>query len=75
MMEFHISREARDRYQVSETLFNFVGNVVFGSLAECRELAFRMSETRPKDQPVQPGALFEMGLIDEISHAMVARFR
>jgi hypothetical protein len=75
MMEFHISREVRDRYQVSETLFNFVGNVIFGNLAECRALAFRMSESRPKDEPVHPGALFAMGLIDEISHAMVARYR
>lgn len=75
MMEFHISREVRDRYQVSDTLFNFVGNVIFGNLAECRTLAFRMSESRPKDDPVHPGALFAMGLIDEISHAMVARYR
>jgi hypothetical protein len=79
MMEFHISREARDRYQVSDALFNFVGNVVFGDLASCRELAFRMTEIRAahgdKDKVVNPGALFAMGLIDEVSHALVAQYR
>jgi Alpha amylase, catalytic domain len=75
MMEFHISREARDRYQVSDALFNFVGNVVFGDLAQCRELAWRMSEARDPNNPVQPGALFAMGLIDEISHVLVAQYR
>ena len=74
-MEFHISREARDRYRVSDALFNFVGNVIFGDLAQCRELAFRMTEARGKDAPVHPGALFAMGLIDEISHAMMAQYR
>ena len=77
MMEFHISREVRDRYQVSDTLFNFVGNVIFGDLATCRELAFRMTEVRTASglDPVNPGALFAMGLIDEISHFLVARYR
>ncbi len=79
MMEFHISREARNRYQVSDVLFNFVGNVIFGDLASCRELAFRMTEIRvangDKDNVVNPGALFAMGLIDEISHALVALYR
>ncbi|MGC2621518.1 MAG: alpha-amylase family glycosyl hydrolase, partial [Acidobacteriaceae bacterium] len=74
-MEFHISREARDRYQVSDVLFNFVGNVIFGNLAECRALAYRMSEARDKNEPVPPGALFAMGLIDEVSHALVAQYR
>ncbi|MGA7523251.1 MAG: alpha-amylase family glycosyl hydrolase [Acidobacteriaceae bacterium] len=79
MMEFHISREARNRYQVSESLFNFVGNVIFGDLASCREMAFRMTEIRrangDQDPVVNPGALFAMGLIDEISHALVALYR
>ncbi|MGB7168118.1 MAG: alpha-amylase family glycosyl hydrolase [Acidobacteriaceae bacterium] len=79
MMEFHISREARNRYQVSDALFNFVGNVIFGDLASCRELAFRMTEIRAangdKDKVVNPGALFAMGLIDEVSHALVALYR
>jgi hypothetical protein len=79
MMEFHISREARNRYQVSDVLFNFVGNVIFADLASCRELAFRMTEIRAahgdKESVVNPGALFAMGLIDEVSHALVARYR
>jgi hypothetical protein len=77
MMEFHISREVRDRYQVSDTLFNFVGNVIFGDLAACRQLAYRMTEVRAASglDPINPGALFAMGLIDEISHVLVARYR
>ncbi|HTW48917.1 MAG TPA: alpha-amylase family glycosyl hydrolase [Acidobacteriaceae bacterium] len=74
-MEFHISRVARDRYQVSDALFNFVGNVVFADLTQCRELAWRMSEVRDPNNPVPPGALFAMGLIDEISHVLVAQYR
>ena len=79
MMEFHISREARNRYQVSDALFNFVGNVIFGDLAACRELAFRMTEIRTahgnRENVVNPGALFAMGLIDEVSHALVELYR
>jgi hypothetical protein len=79
MMEFHISRESRDRYQVRDTLFNFVGNVIFGDLAASRELAYRINEVRgTADDPervVHPAALFAMGLIDEVSHALMARYR
>ena len=41
LMEFHISREARDRYHVERTLFSFSGNVVFADLKASRELAHR----------------------------------
>ena len=77
MMEFHISRKTRDLFQVSDTLFNFVGNVIFADLAACRQLAFRMTEVRasPGAEPVNPGALFAMGLIDEVSHLLVAQYR
>ena len=33
MMEFHISRSARERYQFAESLFSFNGNVVFANMA------------------------------------------
>jgi glycosidase len=78
-MEFHVSREARDRYEFNQTLFAFSGNVVFANLAASREFAFRMNERRGADKDptktIQPGALYAMGLIDEMSHALVDYYR
>jgi glycosidase len=78
-MEFHVSREARDRYEFNQTLFAFSGNVVFANLGASREFAFRMNERRgtEKDpaQTINPGALYAMGLIDEMSHALVEYYR
>ena len=78
-MEFHVSREARDRYEFNQTLFAFSGNVVFANLGASREFAFRMNERRGSDKDpaktIQPGALYAMGLIDEMSHALVEYYR
>ena len=78
-MEFHVSREARDRYEFDQTLFAFSGNVVFANLGASREFAFRMNKLRnaEKDpaQAINPGALYAMGLIDEMSHALVDYYR
>ena len=78
-MEFHVSRAARDRYEFNQTLFSFNGNVVFANLSASREFAFRMNELRGADkdpsQTIHPGALYAMGLIDEMSHALVEYYR
>ncbi len=79
MMEFHISRAARERYQFPESLFSFNGNVVFADLDACRAFAFRMNQVRDAarnpDQAVHAGQLFAMGLIDEASHVVMAQYR
>ncbi len=79
MMEFHISRDARNRYHFAETLFSFTGNVVFANVAASRELAHRMNQVRDAQKypeyAVNAGALYVMGLIDEASHAVIARYR
>ena len=76
-MEFHISRKARDRYGVDDLLFNYAGNVVFANLAASRALAQKVNAQRDvkTGQPVHAAALFAMGLIDELSHALVAKYR
>src|SRR6202161_1170631 len=79
MMEFHIARNARARYQFSDTLFSYAGNVVFANMAACRQFAHRMNLVRDaKNHPelaVHAGQLFAMGLIDEASHVLMARYR
>jgi glycosidase len=79
MMEFHISREARERYKFSESLFSYNGNVVFTDMPACRAFAYLMNQVRETDknpdQAIHAGALFAMGLIDEASHVLIARYR
>jgi glycosidase len=79
MMEFHISRNVRDRYQFAGTLFSYTGNVVFANMAACREFAHRMNQVRDAeshpDHAIHAGALYAMGLIDEASHVLIARYR
>ncbi|MGA3080273.1 MAG: alpha-amylase family glycosyl hydrolase [Terracidiphilus sp.] len=79
MMEFHIARDARERYQFAEPLFSYAGNVVFANVAGCREFAYRMNEVRKIEKhpgpAVHAGQLYAMGLIDEASHMLMARYR
>jgi glycosidase len=79
MMEFHISRAVRNRYQFADTLFFFNGNVVFANIAASRQFAYRMNLVRDAqnhpERAVNAGALYVMGLIDEASHALMARYR
>jgi len=79
MMEFHISRAARERYRAEKQLFSFSGNVIFADLKASRELAHSINQVRGAEQDpsrvVNPGALFAMGLIDEASHLLIHHYR
>jgi glycosidase len=79
MMEFHISRAARIRYQLADSLFSFSGNVIFANVAASRQFAHRMNQVRDAERhperAVNAAALYVMGLIDEVSHALMARYR
>jgi len=78
-MEFHIARQARDRYRFAESLFSYNGNVILANVSACRAFAHRMNQVREvekhPEQAVHAGQLFAMGLIDEASHALMARYR
>jgi hypothetical protein len=78
-MEFHISRAIREKLVIDGLLFSYTGNVVFANVAASRRLASQLNDARgPLADPantVNAGALFAMGMIDELNHALIARYR
>jgi hypothetical protein len=84
-MEFHIARAFRDKFDLRDLLFSYTGNVIFANVAASRRLAMQMNDARvaqggptaeqdPKSV-VHAGQLFAMGLIDELSHAVIDHYR
>ncbi len=78
-MEFHIAKAVREQAGLDELLFSYTGNVLFANVAASRKLAQRLNALQEPDaspeMTIHAGALFAMGLIDELSHALVARYR
>jgi hypothetical protein len=78
-MEFHISRAIREKLAIDGLLFSYTGNVIFANVAASRKMASRLNEARGPQagaaNTVNAGALFAMGMIDELNHALVARYR
>ncbi|NIV32682.1 MAG: alpha-amylase, partial [Anaerolineae bacterium] len=78
-MEFHVARQARDRYQFEDSLFTLSGNVVFANFHAARVFAQKMNDARDlvsfPEQAVKAGQINAMGLIDEISHVIVRLYR
>ncbi len=77
--EFHISRDARDKYQFDESIFTLSGNVIFANFHAARKFAQKMNAKRDlinfPEQAVRAGQLNAMGLIDEILHYVVELYR
>jgi len=44
--EFHVSRQARDRYQFDQALFSLTGNVIFANFRAVRVFAQKMNSKR-----------------------------
>ena len=83
VMEFHISRKARDLYQFDQSLFSLSlqtgGNVILANFYAVRVFAQKMNAKRDlvrfPEQAVKAGQINAMGLIDEILHYVVALYR
>jgi glycosidase len=77
--EFHVSRRARERYGFPDFLFGFNGNVILADFRAARVFAERMNARRDlirfPEQAVQASQINAMGLIDEILHLVLARYR
>jgi hypothetical protein len=77
-MEFHVSRQARDRYEFDALLFSLTGNVILANFHAARTFAQKMNDKRDlvsfPEQAVKAGQINAMGLIDEILHHTVALY-
>jgi len=78
-LEFHVAREARDRYQFDEALFSLSGNVIFNNFHGARVFAQKINDKRDlvrfPEQTVRAGHINAMGLIDEILHFVTDLYR
>ena len=79
IMEFHVSREARDRLGMDTSLFRSTGNVILPDFRAARLLARRINERVDAailpERAVRAGRLNAMALIDEILHDVARLFR
>ncbi|MFN2265966.1 MAG: alpha-amylase family glycosyl hydrolase [Anaerolineales bacterium] len=78
-MEFHISRQARDRYKFDQALFSLNGNIIFANFYAARVFAQLLNQTRDlirfPERAVKAGQVNAMGLIDEILHYVIQVYR
>lgn len=78
-MEFHISRQSRDRYKFDEAMFSLSGNVIFNNFHSARVFVQKMNEKRDllnfPEEVVRAGQIHALGLIDEILHLVVSLYR
>ena len=78
-MEFHISRQARERYGFDEGLFALRGGVILANFHAARVLASRINLRRDlarfPELAVKAGQINAMGLIDEVLHLVIELYR
>jgi len=78
-MEFHISRQSRDRYQFDQSLFAFNGNVIFANFHAVRIFVQKVNQKKDlvnfPEKAWKAGQVNAMGLIDEILHYVVDLYR
>lgn len=73
IMEFHISRKSREKYNFDENIFSTTGNVIIANIYGARLLADKIN--RVSDKSVKASDIFAMGLIDEVLHYIIAAHR
>lgn len=73
--EFHITREAREKYQFEETLFSMKGQIIFANFQASRLFADLLNKQRLPAETIHAGELNAMGLLDEIMHFLIEKYR
>lgn len=76
---FHVTKNARDKYEINEMLFSIYGRIVFGNFNAVKILTDKMNSIRNIEKEplstISPSLLNAMGLMDEILHFMLEKYK
>jgi glycosidase len=72
IFEFHVSRQARQKYQFDETLFATDGRVVLSDFGAARRFAERIYTVSGHAIPASD--IYALGLMDEILHLIIRQY-
>ena len=71
--DFHVSRNARKKYNIDKTLFQLSGEVVLHNFSATRNLTQLLNKNR--DQPLYASDLNALGLIHESIHYIISQYK
>lgn len=72
--EFHIAKDIRKKYGVSDELFNITGNVIFTNNNAVRIFVQNLNSKRDISDHVRIGVVNAVGLLDEIYHCILREY-
>ncbi|MCW9065758.1 MAG: hypothetical protein OQJ78_05625, partial [Ignavibacteriaceae bacterium] len=76
--DFHISRTARKKYRIEQSLFSLNGKVILADYQQARILSEKINSKRREegnaDQFVTAGQINAVGLLHEIFHLLIRKY-
>ncbi|HEY9152864.1 MAG TPA: alpha-amylase, partial [Anaerolineales bacterium] len=72
IFEFHVARQARQKYQFDETLFATDGRVVLSDFSAARRFAERIYAVSGRVIPASD--IYALGLMDEVLHLIIRQY-
>lgn len=76
--EFHVAKDARDRYELDTALFSLHGTLLIADLSGAQKVAYKINQKRDvarfPESAVTAGELYIAGLLDELLHLLVVSY-
>ncbi len=73
--ELHMRREARERYEVADTLFSLHGDLIVSDFRAVQQLVQRLNAARSPRERLAVSELLAAGLLHEAFHLLIKRYR
>jgi glycosidase len=70
--EFHISKAAREKYNIDKTFFKIRGNIIFSDSFEAKLFADKLNK---ENIQISPSEVFALGLLDEVKHLLITLYK